>query len=685
MIDTSSQAHPESGKRPFRLGLMGKFVISISVLMIASSTSLGWFFLRHVRLMAEDELVESGKFLSRHVAEKCELGVLTENTALLEEILGKALNDEDVIQAWVSNQEGEILAELKSFFFLPSRRTFPVSVSGSLVTPGEAGVRIEKRYSRKLFTNLYDITIPVLTLEGGEVEEEVTFLFEDGGERSHHWESIGSVTLSLSSARVNHQIRILTRVVLVLTLVVLVIGILITYGLVRIIVEPTRRLVQATRRITEGDLTSLVEVRSQDEIGDLAISFNQMTVELKRSLDTLEDVNASLESKVQERTRELEATQNQLIQAEKLSALGQLVSGVAHELNNPLSGILGYSQLLLRGQVNGKMQKGLERIESEAHRCKKTVQNLQIFARKHLPQKRPVSIHAILESTLELRAYQLSVNDIQVVRRYDERLPQTLADFHQLQQVFLNLIINAHQAMQGVDRKGILTIETKQEKEKILVSIGDNGPGIPPDILSKIFDPFFTTKEVGQGTGLGLSICFGILQAHRGDIQVRSTAGETWFKVELPILEDRNMTPTGPPAEFDSTPGNGQGKSILVVDDEDTVAEVLSEVLILDGHRVETARNGQAALEKIAENDYDLIISDLKMPGMNGEELFRRIKEKHGSLARKIIFSTGDVASVTIKNFLKETGNPCLQKPFEISLVRKIVARVLRNEGQNGA
>lgn len=684
MIRTSRQAHPGSGNRPFRLGLMGKFVISISVLMIASSTSLGWFFLRHVRLMAEYELVEDGKFLSRHVAEKCELGVLTENAAILEEILGEALDDEDVVQAWVSNQEGEILVELKSFSFLPSRRTLPVSVQGSLVTPQEAGIRVEKRYSRKLSTNLYDITIPVLTLKRGEVEEEVTFLFENGGERSHRWESVGSVTLSLSSANMNHQIRILARGVLVLTLVVLVIGILIAYGLVRIIVEPTRRLVQATRRITDGDLTSLVEVRSQDEIGDLAISFNQMTVELKRSLDSLEDVNACLESKVMERTRELEATQNQLIQAEKLSALGQLVSGVAHELNNPLSGILGYSQLLLRGQVDGKMQKGLERIESEAQRCKKTVQNLQIFARKHLPQKRPVSIHAILESTLELRAYQLSVNDIQVVRKYDESLPQILADFHQLQQVFLNLIINAHQAMKGVDRKGILTIITKREKEKILVSIGDNGTGIPPDILSKIFDPFFTTKEVGQGTGLGLSICFGILQAHRGDIQVRSTAGETWFTVELPILDDRNMTPAGPQVEADSASGNGQGKSILVVDDEDTVAEVLSEVLILDGHRVEIARNGIAALEKIAENDYDLILSDLKMPGMDGEELFRRIKEINGPLARRIIFSTGDVASIATKKFLKETGNPCLQKPFEISLVRKIVARILREEVRKG-
>jgi signal transduction histidine kinase/CheY-like chemotaxis protein len=635
--------------------------------------------------MAETDLQKSGLQVIRIAADEAELGVLTENAVLLDEVLGDTLNNDDVVQACVLSQDGRLLAEVKSFPFLPAYSGDVMARSDFWVTPEGEQVRMEKYHSSRLNTDLYELTLPVLTLQSGEVGEEIGFLFEDGTENgARRWETVGWVVLTLSSGRVDHKIGMLARGVLVWNLAILVIGILMVYGLVRIIVEPTRRLVQATRRITGGDLTSLVEVRSRDEIGDLAVSFNQMTVELKRSLDTLEEYNASLEIKVQDRTRELEATQNQLIQAEKLSALGQLVSGVAHELNNPLSGILGYSQLLLRGSIDGQARKGLERIEGEAHRCKKTVQNLQVFARKHQPQKKSVSIHAILESTLELRAYQLNVNDIQIVRKYDENLPRTLADFHQLQQVFLNLIINAHQAMGGVPQ-GVLTVETCRDGNQIQVSIGDNGPGIPPDIQSKIFDPFFTTKEVGQGTGLGLSICFGILKAHRGDIRLESAPGRTVFHVELPILEEAGERPHRlKPAASASVTRNG-GAAILVVDDEKTVAEVLTEALAMDGHRVDTATNGVAALERIAANGYDLIISDLKMPGMGGEEFYRQVRERDSGLAGRIIFSTGDVASLETQRFLDRTGNPYLQKPFEISVIRGLVLQVLEGDRGDGS
>jgi signal transduction histidine kinase/CheY-like chemotaxis protein len=586
----------------------------------------------------------------------------------------------------VVSLDGRILAEVKSFPFLPAFSGDIPSQASTGLTPEDRVVRIEKTYSSRLYTDLYEFTIPVLTRRAGQVGEEIGFLCEEGPEPARQWETAGGVVLTLSSSRIDHQIRLLNRGVLIWNLAILAIGILIVYGLVRIIVEPTRRLVQATRRIIGGDLTSLVEVRSRDEIGDLAVSFNQMTVELKRSLDTLEEYNASLEAKVQERTRELEATQNQLIQAEKLSALGQLVSGVAHELNNPLSGILGYSQLLLRGSIDGQARKGLERIENEAHRCKKTIQNLQVFARKHQPQKKSVSIHAILESTLELRAYQMSVNDIQVVRDYDETLPRTLADFHQLQQVFLNLIINAHQAMREVERQGILTVRTKREGNCIRVSIADNGPEIPVDIQSKIFDPFFTTKEVGQGTGLGLSICFGILKAHRGDIQVESRAGETVFHVELPILEESGEGPKPPQRTVAAAGADDTGGAfILVVDDEKTVTEVLTEALTMDGHRVDTANNGHNALERIAATGYDLIITDLKMPGMGGEEFYRQVRERDAGLAKRIIFSTGDIASIGTQKFLDRTGNPYLQKPFEIALIRRLVQQMLNGGNGNGS
>ncbi len=664
--------------RKVRLGLRGKFVLAVSLLLIGSCASLGWLILRNVRDIAVKETLELGEHFGRHLAEDCELGILIESRFLLDGLLGEALENEVIVQAKVRNSAGEILAEQRSFPFLESSTGMPRGLERKPGHPRDRALHIDKRYSKGLHSDIYDFTLPVLTLREQVVGEEIGFLLDKNPRPARGWETIGWVTLSISTAKSDQRIRILAREVLLVTLVVLVLGILIVIALVRIIVEPTRRLVQATRRITGGDLSSLVAVRSRDEIGDLAVSFNQMTVELKRSREVLEDYNTSLEAKVRERTRELEETQNQLVQAEKLSALGELVSGVAHELNNPLAGILGYSQLLLKTSSEPRISRGLEKIEREAQRCKKTVKNLQTFARKHLPQKKLVSISAILESTLELRAYQLSVDDIQVVKMYEKLLPPTMADFHQLQQVFLNIIINAHQAIKEVGRRGVLTLEVGRRNDRIVVSIADNGPGISPELLPKVFDPFFTTKEVGRGTGLGLSICFGIIQAHRGEILVNSRKGQgTEFRIDLPILREDS---TARPAEENDQPNPspaGKGARILVVDDEPTVAEVVAEALALDGHLVETAHDGEIALEKVRRIRFDVIITDLKMPGMTGQDFYLNIRQRDQNLARRVIFATGDIATVSTRKFLEESGNPFLQKPFEISAIRGMVLKVL--------
>jgi two-component system NtrC family sensor kinase len=231
----------------------------------------------------------------------------------------------------------------------------------------------------------------------------------------------------------------------------------------------------------------------------------------------------------------------QLVQSEKMAAVGQLVSGVAHELNNPLAGVMGYAQLLLmQNDLNDKTQNYLNKISKEADRAKNIVNNLLTFARKHKPEKKYLDINTVLEQTIVLRAYDLKVSSIQVHKDFDAQLPKTMADFYQLQQVFLNIFNNAQQAILESKGKGEIKITSQKLGEMIQIAFEDNGPGIPEENLNKIFEPFFTTKEVGRGTGLGLSISYGIIQQHSGKIYARSTLGQgATFIIELPILKKR--------------------------------------------------------------------------------------------------------------------------------------------------
>jgi PAS domain S-box-containing protein len=231
--------------------------------------------------------------------------------------------------------------------------------------------------------------------------------------------------------------------------------------------------------------------------------------------------------------------QIQLAQTEKLSALGQLVSGVAHELNNPLTSVIGYTQLLLRSPLSPEIAQKLYIISEEGERVRKIVQNLLSFARQHNPSRTEVDVNQLLSRTLDLRAYEMGVNNVSVVMRLSE-LPKIYADEHQLQQVFLNIVINAEQALESTGRGGKLTVSTKKKVsnglESVVISISDDGPGVAPENLSKLFDPFFTTKPVGTGTGLGLSVSYGIIQEHKGTIRVDSTLGSgTSFIIELPV------------------------------------------------------------------------------------------------------------------------------------------------------
>ena len=305
------------------------------------------------------------------------------------------------------------------------------------------------------------------------------------------------------------------------------------------IIDPLHNMVLATQKIAKGDLSHKVDVQSKDEIGSLADSFNQMTADLKAANEKLIDWGRTLEKKVEERTKELREAQAHLIQTEKLASLGKLAAGVAHEINNPLGGILIYSHLLLEEtKKESPYYQNLEKIVKETTRCKDIVKGLLEFARPKEPEATSTNINELLDKSLSLVESQSLFQNIRVEKQYAADLPLIIADSAQLQQVFMNIILNAADAMAG---QGSLKLRTSLDADGRNISIvfSDTGPGINEEDKEKIFDPFFTTKEVGHGTGLGLSISYSIIRKHQGTINVQSDPGRgATFIVTLPVLGD---------------------------------------------------------------------------------------------------------------------------------------------------
>jgi two-component system NtrC family sensor kinase len=370
--------------------------------------------------------------------------------------------------------------------------------------------------------------------------------------------------------------------------------------------------------------------------------------------------------------------EQQLIQSDKLSALGQLVAGVAHELNNPLTSISGYAQLLLRNRtLNEEIRADLEQIRQQAERAGRIVRNLLMFAREHKPERLATQINEVIQSTLALQVYQLRVDNITVQLDLDPELPSTVADPHQLQQVLLNLITNARQAM-NERGSGILTIRTRRyeaaDGRYIEISISDNGVGIPAQYLDKVFNPFFTTKPVGQGTGLGLSICYGIIQEHQGQIWIESREGVgTTVFIRLPITETSVSLPAPSSAAADTESGPQQ--RVLVVDDEESVLRMLQRLLGELGHQTTVVSDVDSALRELANHPYDLVITDLRMPQKSGFDLSEEIRRLYPHLAERIIFISGDTLSTLKPHQKEQLRGRLLSKPFSIPQL----AELLRN------
>jgi signal transduction histidine kinase len=386
--------------------------------------------------------------------------------------------------------------------------------------------------------------------------------------------------------------------------------------------------------------------------------------------------NAFLFENVKQQMAELERTQGQLLQAEKLSAIGELVAGVAHELNNPLTAVVGYAQLLLETCEDPEVCEDLERINREAQRSARIVQNLLAFARRQSSEKHSIELGQALDKAIDLLAYQLQVDNISLVREISPEPMIVLGDRYQLQQVFLNLITNAYQAMHKAYGRGTLTIRTEHVNGDIArIYFADDGPGVPAEIVNRIFDPFFTTKDVGEGTGLGLSICLGIVQEHEGRIWLDQEVerGAT-FVVELPLDGEE---PGLHEEDLKLEPIRYQGLSILVIDDEPEIVLLLQRILEGEGYDVVAVNGGHEALEALSRGSYDLAICDLKMPGIGGRDIFDYVTEHQPELADRMIFTTGDTVSSDSWAFLQETQQPFISKPFKPHTVLAQVGALL--------
>ena len=457
----------------------------------------------------------------------------------------------------------------------------------------------------------------------------------------------------------------------------IVLGTVIVWFFVRKITQPLRALRDSAEAVGQGDFSQRVQVYARDECGELAEVFNQMTENLKSSREQLEMTVETLKT-----------TQAQLVQSEKLSGIGEFVAGVAHELNNPLTSVMGFSELLKRADDNPQHQRFLEMIHKSAVRCQKIVQSLLSFARRHQPERKLSSVNELVEAAVEILQYQMRTSNIEVVTELDPELPKTMVDPHQVQQVFLNLINNARQAIEAHRPSGWVRITTGHHQQKARIIFEDNGPGIPESNLSKVFDPFFTTKEVGKGTGLGLSLCYGIIHEHGGTITVRSRAGVgATFVIELPLAntsadadhpaEANAPAVASPEPPIRASEKEGMGKRVLVIDDEEPILHMVREALSEHGYEVDFAQDGETALRRLKQTSYDLTLCDWKMPGLNGQQVYERLRLTNPALSERMIFITGDVINHKTQRFLLDSKKVCLSKPFSLEDFRAAVGKAL--------
>ena len=533
-----------------RMGLRWRLIIGVGSLLVASSLLLSFFLLNEFSDAAHESLKERGSSLARNFAHNAEFGIMLELGDDLEQLIDGMLTERDIMFAQAFTKQGKMLARGIQAEFAP----LPFEAENLKFSPIDYDFNTVQEVA---FVSLdtdddasaIEIVAPVYSQKANVSKEQLGSATVNHAHSADR-EIIGYVRIGMTLEATEKKIAATRQMVIYFTLLLVMLGILLSVTLVKMLASPINTLVETTEKIAAGDLSQRASVKADAELERLAVAFNTMCDSLEKTQKELESHNQNLERKVKERTRKLEEAQKQVIQSEKMAAVGQLAAGVAHELNNPLGGILGYAQFameqLKNTGISEEKAEGFERyltdIEVQARRCKMIVKNLLKFSRSSDKLEfGVVDINAALEETFVFTSHQLGMNDIELTKNLQEDLPPVKGNVNLLQQVFTNILINS---MQSMPDGGILTVVTRTNRPvgefggSVDISFSDTGTGISEDIKSKIFEPFFTTKKVGEGTGLGLSVSYGIVRDHGGDIKIDSKVGEgSTFTVVLPILK----------------------------------------------------------------------------------------------------------------------------------------------------
>ena len=410
-------------------------------------------------------------------------------------------------------------------------------------------------------------------------------------------------------------------------------------------------------------------------------SFDEATLSTVTLLAEL----ASFAIKLRLDLTEQERLQRHLIQSEKLASLGETIAGIAHEINNPLTSILSNAQLLALRRGGPADEASINSIVLEAKRTADLVKNLLAFSRKESKKREVIGVNELIKQAVNLKRYQLKVNNIQLISEPCEISYPVSVTAQQMQQVLLNLLNNAEQAIAKTDHPGIIRVEGGRRGETVYITVTDNGVGIPAHVLPFIFDPFFTTKNLGEGTGLGLSIAHTLIENHGGTISARSEPGNTVFTIELPMARSPKMptdvkeTQPLPVRSAISGKTKRMGR-VLVVDDETAIVDAICEFLDLQNIVTDKANDGGEALQLLSKNRYDAIVSDIRMPGVDGPELYERAVAMDPNYKNRFLFMSGDLVRDSTQGFVSSLNCPCLAKPFALQVLYQNLEPLLNGE-----
>ncbi len=515
-----------------RMRLTTKFALITSVVLLAGVGFFAYFSIKTVEEICMEDALRGVETLSEAVIRTTHYQMLEDDRKRVYEMIEELQSLKEIELIRLFNKEGIIAFS---------------------TDPNEIGARVNPEAEGCYGCHLGDVVLTdapaanrsriFINAEGKKVlgvTKEIPNQQSCSTDTCHFHPSdaafLGILDVHVSLVGMNNRVSAYRNEMVLFTAGMLLTTALCLVALTRCMVnEPVNRLLDHTRRLAEGDWSATIDYRHHDELGELSDAFNELTMRLKKAREELEGWGHQLEEKVEQRTREMRQIQAQLIRSEKLASLGELTAGIAHEINNPLTGILVFSSLVDQdSRLHPELRKDLQVIIDETGKCARIVKGLLDFSRENAPRLRPVPLNALMEKALGLIEHQAFFQDVEIIKELDERLPEVMVDPGQIEQVFINLLVNAGQAMEGAGRLEVRTRLSEQGRF-VRVTVADSGCGIAPENLEKVFDPFFTTKENG-GTGLGLSVSYGIVENHGGRIFVESAVGVgTSFTLTLPI------------------------------------------------------------------------------------------------------------------------------------------------------